>query len=116
MTDDSMSDRIDGLVDNLTAAATAQRMTRPTSHADFYAWGWGLSDMAARLSELAATLGRQVEQYATRGDLYDDEGGDHVRRLGEAAGWLEEARAGLDTAASAARQYHSAVEHIGVKS
>jgi hypothetical protein len=110
---DTVPDLYD-LPDVITAAVRRQAADRDPAHEDFYAWGYVLSELTARVQDAARLLGRQVAAYGDRRQLRDDAGTDPADRLAEAAALLDEVAAAAGSANNAARLYHSSVGHIAV--
>ena len=103
------------LPDVVAAAVRRQSAEADPAHEEFYAWGYVLSELTARVQDAARVLGRQVAAYGNGRELRDDEGGDPVERLTLAVRLLDEVSAAAGAANSAARLYHSAVGHIAVE-
>jgi hypothetical protein len=115
MTETSIETLGDRMSDTLAEAVRQQQDDDDPAHEDFYTWGWLLSDLTMRLDDAARVLARQVSAYGDRRILRDDEDGVPAERLAEARGHLDELRAVLGTANTAARAYHSSIGHIGVE-
>lgn len=112
----TIEQRLDQVSDGLRAAVTTQQQDGDPAHEDFYAWGWALSDLTARIEDAARVLGRQVSAYGDRRILRDDEDGVHpANRLDEARGYLDDVARFVSAASAAARKYHSAIGHVGVE-
>lgn len=107
-------------VEHADRAATAWRTAvhaqrRATSeHSDFYRLAAEIVDTLRVLGSLSSLLTRQVDEYDTGRDLYDDSGTISAReRLDLAVGVLQDLTSALDTAERRASQFHSDVGHIG---
>lgn len=103
------------LPDVVTAAVRRQAADHDPAHEDFYAWGYVLSELTARVQDAARILGQQIAHYGDRRILRDDTDADPAARLTEAAQLLENVHAAAGVANQAARLYHSAIGHIGVE-
>lgn len=102
------------LPDVVTDAVRRQADDHDPAHEDFYAWGYVLSELTARVQDAARILARQVAAYGDRRILRDDDGADPADRLAEAARLLDHLHTTAGVANSAARLYHSSIGHIGV--
>jgi hypothetical protein len=107
------SDELYDLPDPITAAVRRQRDNPSTD--TLYAWGYVLSELTARVEDIARVLAKQVSTYGHRRILRDDEGGNPAARLQEAQASLANVATYAEIANEAARAYHSAIGHIAVE-
>jgi len=83
---------------------------------DLYTLGATLDELTRALATLVATCSTQVAGLSGGAVLRDDSGTrDPAARCAEAADHLHQVAQHLDAANQAARQYHSAISHVGVE-
>jgi len=81
-----------------------------------YTLGATLDELTRALATLVTTCSTQVSGLSAGAVLRDDSGTrDPAARCAEAADHLHQVAQHLDAANQAARQYHSAISHIGVE-
>ena len=80
---------------------------------DLYEWGAALSTITDRLDAAVSVVAGQLGQLKGEPELRDDAGGNPWQRLGHAQEQLEALRLSLNASNKAAREFHSAVSHVG---
>jgi len=94
---------------------TTATMQSPDTE-DLYTLGATLDELTRALAQVVTTCSTQVAGLAGGAVLRDDSGTrDPAARCAEAADHLHQVAQHLDAANQAARQYHSAISHIGVE-
>src|SRR3712207_947473 len=104
---DALEAAIDRVIDTIRELNRRQREDSDPTHEDFYAWGYGLSEMTAQLEQLVNVLRRQIAGYGDRFILRDDEGADPAERLGDVEASLMSLMQSLTASNRYAREYHS---------